>query len=165
MNLPSEEIRFAKNATIMADAIYTGVDKLFKQGYQVVNPNLVKFASEIIKAYDQHELIRGFIKNSHQECWDKIKVRDEEYFINNVSSIFSHLPMDMVMLFKDLFLTKDANGKNVVESDIKNSIWGLLDAMIKISIKYILKQRLSGVQVYDDVDLVHHGAVWNVAIK
>lgn len=164
MNQPSEELRFAKNAIIMADAIHTGVQKLYDEGYRDVHPSMVEFARELIRQIEPHELIHGFIKNSHAECWDKIKERDEEFFINNVGKIFHHLPTDTVVLFHNLFMTKNDKNENVVSQDLKNSIWGLLDAMIKISIKYIAKHRKLQVDFYTEVDLLRHSTMWNVVI-
>lgn len=177
MELPEEE-RFSKNVVIMAQAINASIQELYAAGYQTVNPLLVQVASTIISGYPKHELIQGFIENSHELCWDNIKKRDENYFVNNASDVFKYLPMDKVNLFKDLFLTNDENGKSVVSLDLKESIWKLFDAMIKISIKYIHTQRGPCTQVIGDktspaykrsffpeVQLENHAKKWGITLN
>jgi hypothetical protein len=165
-NLPSEEIRFAKNATVIGQAINTCVNKLQQQGYKTVDPMILTIGLSIIESQgknDPHAMIKLFIKNSHESCWDKIKERDEHYFVHNVSKIFSALPPDTVNIFKDLFLTVDNNGVSVISQKLKDEIWGLLDAMIKISIKYINKHRHNS-NDYENVKLEHHAKVWTVVL-
>lgn len=175
--LPSEEIRFSKNTNIMATAVLDAIQQLHDQGYQTVNPMLIRLASTVMSGFDKHYLIQGFIENSHRECWDMIKKRDEDYFKEHVSEVFQYLPMDKVNLFKDLFDQKDAQGKSVVPDSLKNQIWDLFDSMIKICIKYVHKQRSpyscstdSGVvneykcEFFEDVDIPYHSAQWKVKL-
>lgn len=163
MERPPEEERFVKNVQIMAEAIYAGVNKLYKQGYKIIDPSLVLFAAEMIKTYDSHETIQNFIIHSHAECWDKIKARDETFFINNIAIIFQKLPMDTVSLFKSLFLTVDESGKSVVSEGLKNNIWELFDAMVRISIKYVYKYR-DNIPEFKNIDVERHIEVWQVKI-
>lgn len=87
--------------------------------------------------------------------------------------------MDKVNLFKDLFTTKDKNGKNVISDQFKEQIWKLFDAMIKISIKYIHRQRnpyshkndegeligAYGAEFMDEVDINYHATVWELKLE
>jgi len=178
MSAAPEEERFAKNAVIMAQAIHESVRKLYNAGYKTVDPSLVAFAAAVISTFEKHFLIQGFIENSHNTCWDCIKRRDENFFVENASEIFKYLPIDKVNLFKDLFLTKDANGNSVVPDSLKNQLWDLFDAMVKISIKYIHKNRtpyyyqdnnnivFNGYKssFFDEVDINHHASVWGVKL-
>lgn len=176
--LPPEEERFSSNTNKLGEAIKLCINKLFSLGYQTVNPALVELAVSAIANYDKHVLIQGFIKNSHQECWDKIKVRDEQYFVDNASKVFSDLPAGEVNLFKDLFTTKDKHGHSVIEQNLKDKIWNLFDTLIKISIKYVHKRRdpyiadVKGVSTnaysksfFDDVNVSHHANNWKVMLE
>lgn len=178
MSVAPEEERFAKNATIMAQAVHESVQKLYNAGYKTIDPTLVALAVTVITAFDKHYLIQGFIENSHEKCWDSIKTRNELFFVKNASEIFKYLPMDKVNLFKDLFLTKDSQDNSVVSQSLKNQLWDLFDAMIKISIKYIHKNRSPysyptsnemvntyGAQFFEEVDLNHHAGVWGVKLE
>lgn len=178
MSVAPEEERFAKNTTIMAQAVHESITKLFDAGYKTVDPMLVQMAVIVISGFDKHYLIQGFIENSHEKCWDGIKKRDEVFFVDNAKHIFKYLPMDKVDLFKDLFFTKDVNGNNVISQSLKDQLWGLFDAMIKISIKYIHRQRSPysyqtengmvntyGAQFFEEVDLQRHASVWNVKLE
>lgn len=166
-NLPSEEVRFANNATIMGHAISNGVNTLNNAGYKTIEPIKMLFAVSLIESHgkdDPHNLINLFILNSHEVCWDKIKERDEKFFLENVNKIFSVLPAESINLFKDLFLTVDKNGKNVISQQLKDEIWGLFDAMIKISIKYIAKQQIQNPEKYAAVNLQKHAKTWEVKL-
>lgn len=178
MNTAPEEERFAKNTTIMAQAVQECIQKLYNAGYKTVNPDLVALAVTVISSFDKHYLIQGFIDNSYKQCWDSIKERDETFFVENASDIFKYLPMDKVNLFKDLFTTKDAQGHSVISQSLKNQLWDLFDAMVKISIKYIHKNRgpysyitpegiMNAYQssFYDEVDVMHHANKWSVKLE
>ena len=137
MSQPPEEDRFSRNATIMAQAVQEGVQNLYDAGYQTVSPVIVSVVAAVISSFDKKVLIEGFIDNSYRQCWEKIRLRDEVFFVENASQVFQYLPVDKVNLFKDLFTTKDKNGNSVVPEDIKDQVWNLFDSMIKISIKYV----------------------------
>lgn len=175
MQLAPEEERFYKNICVMGEAIHECVSTLYKKGYKTVDPKIISMALEIMSVFDKHFLIRGFIENSHSKCWDYVKKRDEVYFVQNSSDIFKYLPMDKINLFKDLFLTKDEQGVSVVPQALKDQIWSILDAMIKISIKYVHKHRIpynnpSGERGYNnpgfypDLDLEWHKTNWGVVL-
>ena len=178
MSLAPEHERFAKNTTIMAQAIYEGVKRLSEAGYKTVDLKTLEFAIAVISAFDKHHLIRGFIESSHSKCWDNIKKRDEQFFIQNAGDIFKYLPTEKINLFKDLFLTKDSAGKSVVSQSLKEQLWSLFDAMVKISIKYVHNGRSPysystsdgisnayGESFFDEVDIGHHANVWNVRLE
>lgn len=178
MSIAPEEERFAKNTTIMAQAIYESVQKLYNAGYKTVDPEIVAFAANVIAAFDKHFLIQGFIQNSHTKCWDSVKRRDEKFFVENAGEIFQYLPANKVDLFKDLFLTRDPQGNSVVSQSLKDQLWGLFDAMIKISIKYVHKQRnpysyqtsegmfnAYGSSFFDEVDIITHANTWSIKLE
>lgn len=178
MSTAPEEERFAKNTTILAQAVHEGIKRLYEAGYKTIDPNLVELAVTVISTFDKHYLIQGFIESSHEKCWDNIKRRDEIFFVQNASDIFKYLPMDQVNLFKDLFNTKDANGNSVVSQSLKDQLWDLFDAMIKISIKYIHNNRAPysystsdgprnayGSSFFDEVNIAHHAGVWKVNLE
>lgn len=172
-----EHERFAANTKTLLQAIHDGVRKLSNEGHRTADPMLVQFAIGIVGSYDKHRLISGFIRNSHQVCWDHIFSREEAFFVENAQSIFKDLPMDKVDLFRDLFTTKDASGKNVMSQQFKNDIWAILGAMVKISIKYVHKgrepysylnngtmQNAYSREFFNDVDIGHHSNLWGVKL-
>jgi hypothetical protein len=178
MSIAPEEERFAKNTIIMAQAVHESIQRLYNAGYKTVDPNIVALAVTVISAFDKHYLIQGFIENSHDKCWDGIRGRNEIFFVENASDIFKYLPMDKVNLFKDLFLTRDPNGNSVISKSLKDQLWDLFDAMIKISIKYIHRGRnpysystpqgtinTYGSMFFDEVDVHHHASVWGVKLE
>lgn len=165
--LPPEEVRFKNNAVIMTKALHTGLNKLKQEGYDV-DVGIIAMASALIEGFQPQVLINGFITNAHL-FWDKIHERNDDFFIHNASSIFEYLPTDSVNVFKDLYLTKNAKGESVISKKLKDEIWDLFDAMIKISIKYIHKHRkmVNGVytqEFFQVVPLDHHINVWKVKL-
>lgn len=173
MSDASESKRFSDNMEILIDAVHDCVTKLHSEGYKTINPIFVLLAKGVIGSYDKDHLIRGFIRNSHNKCWDNIKNRDEIFFSENSGEIFKELPMDKVNLFKDLFTTKDRNGASVVSDALKNEIWVIISAMVKISIKYVHKgrqpysigdEKLYGVDFFSEVDVNYHSTVWGLKL-
>lgn len=173
-----EEERFAKNANILAQAIHESLTKLYNSGHKTIDPTIVQMAAALISAFDKHYLIQGFIQNSHDKCWLYIKDKNEEFFLKNSSEIFKYLPMDRVNLFVDLFTTRDKNGIFIISDDLKDEIWGLLQAMVKIAIKYIHRMRSPkciiqnnvqnntyDAQFFDEVDLEKHAKSWNINLE
>lgn len=178
MSIIPEEERFYKNTIVMAHAIYESVKKLNDAGYKTIQPDLIDFAIRVISAFDKHYLIQGFIINSHEKCWDSILKRDEDFFVTNASDIFKYLPMDKVNLFKDLFLTKNKNGESVVPVGLKEDLWILFDAMVKISIKYIHKNRdphsyskddniinAYGSDFFEEINIDYHANNWKIKLE
>ena len=170
---PDEE-RFAANANILGKAILQAITELYNKGYQTVPPLLVQIAVGVIASYDKHQLIQGFIENSHAKCWDSIRERDEEFFVENVGTVFRYLPTQQVDLFKDLYMTRDKDGKPVITDMLKTQIWNLFDSMIKISIKYIHNQRgpyadANGqhykCDFYEDIDIRTHAEKWRLTLN
>ena len=173
-----EEERFADTAVQLSKAIHHNITTLYNLGYKTIDPNIVLMISNGIMLFDKHQLIHGFITNSHSQCWEKIKDRDENFFVENANDIFKYIPAGEINLFKDLFTTKDSNGVDIIDQDIKNQIWKLFDAMIKISIKYIHKHRAPFSQkgngniqcfyernFFDDVDIKNHSHKWSVTLE
>ena len=177
-SIKPEEERFADATVQLSKAIHYHVTNLFNLGYKTVEPKTVLMISQAIEFFNKHQLIAGFITNSHLKCWDKIKERDENFFIENANDIFQYLPSGEVNMFKDLFTTKDKNGVDIIDNDSKLQIWRLFDNMVKVSIKYIHKHRSPFSQkendkitcfyersFFDDVDIKKHSALWNVTLE
>ena len=177
MQAPPEEERFQKNAVVLCNLVQKCVQDLNKAGYNSISPLAVSMATTLVGSFDKNYLIQGFIDNSHKECWDQIKKHDEEFFTKNAGEIFKMLPTERVNLFKDLFLTRTPNGQPVVPQNSKDQMWDLFDALVKIAIKYIHRNRqpysrdYNGELVhayhasfYDEVDLSHHADVWKVKL-
>lgn len=178
--IPEEQERFASNAVQMAHLLKDIIDKLWASGYRKVNPAIVEIAAGLLGQFDKHTLIQGFITNSHAECWDYIKERNEDFFLNNAGQIFQYLPMDHVSIFKELFQAVDANGKSIIEPELREQLWDLFAAKVKICIKYIHKHRAPyscesgagnvgivnayGKSFFDEVDLAKHAATWGVQL-
>src|SRR5258708_32002548 len=163
-NIPPEEERFRQNSINMAKAIHYGVDKLFKKGYKNVDPTMIAMVIVLLQQdkLNTHDLIKGFIKKSHKECWDKIKERDEKFFIINASNIFDFLPSSNISIFKDLYQTVDDNGNNIISQSLKDEIWIIFDALIKVSIKYIYKHK--SIEDFKNIDIDYHIQTWNIKI-
>jgi hypothetical protein len=146
--------------------------------------NMLNLAETMLSAANKGTIIQGFITNSHKKdstgkivemLWDHIKSHDEVFFIDNAHSIFAGLPVNQVNIFRDIFLTKNSQGEPVISKSLRDQIWGILEPMVKIAIKYIHRDRqpysveVKGTLVrryhaafFDDINLVHHAAVWKM---
>lgn len=175
--LPPEEERFHKNCIAMVSLVQHCVRELNKAGHSSINDLTLSMASTVISSFDHTYLIQGFIENSHVECWDQIKKRDEDFFLKNASSIFKQLPVEQINLFADLFRIKDVNGNSVIPQADKDKLWAIFDAMIKICIKYVHRNRapysklvdsattnLYHNSFFDEVDVNYHATNWGLKL-
>lgn len=162
--VPAEE-RFHTNIVGFGNLAFQLISDANAAGFKTINPKLVELACTIINRYNNIEIIDNFIYFSHpseikqyeltknggaqatitlnalsmENHWDKIYVRNENYFIEHANKIFSKLPMNNVNLFKDLFELKDSNGNQVINENDRNLIWDYFDSFVNISIKYAIK--------------------------
>ena len=164
-NRPPEEERFMKNTIQLVKAVHHGVEKLYNEGYQNVNPTLLAMGIVILSSDDinKHAFIKQFIEKSHEKCWDKIKDKDEEFFIKNIDNLFD-LSENNINMIKSLYSTKDSQGRSIIAQSFKDDIWLLLGAMIKCAIQYVYKRQQKDVNTFKNVKINHHIKVWNVKI-
>jgi hypothetical protein len=158
-----EEERFSLVTANMIDAIQYGVSSLHKKNLTTIDPNNITFVGEFIKTLDKHFLIQEFIKKSHMH-WNKIKDRDESFFITHASEVFSFLPNTYIAMFTDLFTAVDKEGKKVIKQNLKDDIWDIFDAMVKISIRYTHKKRISEVDFIQNLDVQTHATTWKLQL-
>lgn len=171
--LPTESERFSNNVRAAIEIIQDCLSELYSLDPQnSVNPLLVKLAAAFLKTYDNDALITGFIRNSHQ-FWDKIKIRDEAFFSENAGEVFKELPMDKVNVFKQVFTARKATGELVIKQVVRDQIWSLFEGMVRISIKYVHKNRdpytsegepCYGREFLKDVDVERHSGNWNLKL-
>lgn len=159
-----EEERFSLVALNMADAIHYGISKLYKEKLTTINPDDFIFIKACIQTLDKDYLIQGFIEKSHIH-WDKIKERNELFFIEHASSIFGFLPAPYLSMFTDLFTAVDSQGNTIVTKNLKDDIWRIFDAMVKISIKYTHKNRIiKGDSFLKEVNIEAHVITWDLTL-
>ena len=139
---PSEEERFITNVLDLTDLVHELATICWDAGRKDINPNLILMAEGYLENYDPVNLIEIFIKHSHPH-WEKIRVRDEIFFVENAHVIFQHLPVDSsnINAFKVFFTAKDKNGEYIIDQADRDAIWNNFDSLVKICIKYIHKVR------------------------
>lgn len=136
-----EEIRFSRNVGGLAEDVHGIVSKFHQQGYPIINPVLIEFASRLIEKLDKETLINGFIKFSHMH-WGEIKKRKREFFLDHARGIFAGLPLNNIDAFKMLFELKKEDGSHLVCGDDEETLWLYFESLVKVSIKYIHRKRM-----------------------
>jgi len=140
-------------------------------------PGNVKIVKDFIMSKDPIYLIDTFIKNS-EEYWEKIKQSEDDYFINNSSTIFGEYANDSQLNALKVIFGKDVNGKSLVDDGTKNCLREYLFSLIKISIVHIFESRSPTVEKldgkvkiiyknkekYKTLDIVKHAKIWNVKL-
>jgi hypothetical protein len=178
-NVPPEQERFKKNCEYLLSVVEEGLSELRDRGYKVLDNGTLLLAKEVVSLTDPHLLIQGFLKETHATCWEMIRIKNEKFFVDNKDSIFGDLPVDNVNILRDLFITKDERGRNIVQDGFKEQIWTLLHSLVKIAIKYIHKHRdptcrkqVDGRIVeeynysfFDMVDIQKHARNWGVNLE
>lgn len=187
-NIPPSEERFHANIVKMTGLIRRIVVEANKAGYNGVTPFIVDFAEKYLQdKYNKKDLIEGFITSSHpplknQEAldhtvWDKILVRDEEFFREKSFDIFKNLPIDAVTAFKKLSTyCHPGTGQSIISAEERQEIISYFHAFVKISIKYIHAGRRpyitpEGKYYYKNpdfmkgVDVLRHAKKWEVELE
>lgn len=139
---PPEEVRFMTNVLDLTDLVHELATICWDAGRKDINPSLIAIAENFLESYDPNELIDVFIRHSYM-YWDKIRIRNEDFFISNAHVIFQHLPVDTsnINAFKVFFEAKTDQGVPIIIEDDRNAIWNIFDSLVKICIKYIHKVR------------------------
>lgn len=142
MQTPSEEERFSANVGGVTNFVQSKLEKLWKNGIQDINPFYIQLAHVYLINLDKKFLIETFIEHSHN-YWEKIRLQEESFFVENCSEIFGKLPVDKgnIDAFKLLFSKKDEKGNFVITPDDKATIWEFFGSFVKICIKYIHRIR------------------------
>lgn len=138
--LTTEEERFSQTIEELIKLVQDLTIEVTKKGYKIVDPQVIGVAVSVIKIVPASRLFEVFIRRSH-EHWEKIRVKNKDFFIDEAHNMFSDLPGGHVSAFKDLVSIRDKDNNSVVPAEDIDALFEFFHAMIKISIKYIHKQR------------------------
>lgn len=164
-NIKPEEERFYDNLEILINCIeYNFKNISAKTGINISAVNMIPAVKTFLPTFSKNYIIEMFIDKSHQKCWNIINERNEEYFLNNASTLLSFIPSNNVNVFKDLFLAKNEDGEFILTDKDKETIYNLLDILIKISIKYVYRMRKTNPNFMPNVALEHHIQKWKVRV-
>jgi hypothetical protein len=152
MTTPNSIERFFFNAKSLFSFILELVENAHNDGYDIIHPSLIKFAGIVLFNLDKSIFIKKFIEKSYQH-WDKIYVRDIDFFMNSAAEIFLNLPLEKVNAFKDLFLIKTEDGELYITDDDKDALWDYFESLVRISIAYILEDKSRNI-INADIDLL-----------
>jgi len=105
----------------------------------------VKAATVFLENYDEERLMERMIEKTSPH-WNKIIVKDENFFLKESDKIFGELPIS-IDLFSSLF------SKDFLSRDEKNKIWSYFHTFVKLACQYIHYMR-GPVAIYDGNRLV-----------
>ena len=131
------KIMLGKLVNLMMELIGVCYDRKLTE----ISPELVEWVRDnYVENYDLNNMMNNFIKYTRLH-WDRILVKDEQYFITDAIKIFGDIPSDQVNITKILFESKDKDGKSIISQKDKDTIWEMVTVMVKISIVHIHKCR------------------------
>jgi len=184
---PSPEERFHTNVVGLGELLYDIVREVNNKGYQIITPQVIELAVRVLEKLDHTTVIHTFINKSHEKegntdlkehCWEKIRVRDRTFFLQNAGKIFSDLPMSRVNAFSQMFSLKDTDGNFVVSKEDEEEIWEYFESLVKIAIKYIHEKRQPILirheseeirryenTFFEEVDLSFHAKSWGIELE
>lgn len=157
--LDPEEIRFKRNVLALCETVRHCHSQL-KAGGKTGLPEMeMGIAISVLSALEPKILLDKFIDKSYGETgetWKKVKEQDAKYFIDNSGVLFGSLPISSGNLLKDVFES------DIVASTEIDKIWTSLRNMVKICIKYVIRERNVKKEFMPKVDVVRHQAVWEM---
>ena len=148
MSVVSEEQRFSQTVKVLSEAIVYSVGKIYEKvpaeatEKGIVAPGTAQMIAMVVSGLDPKTQIETFIKHT-SKYWEQIRKKDREFFLVNAGKIF--IPLQVInvkmSIFMDIVTLRDPAGEPVIHSDIEDQIWELFHSMVKISLKYIHRQR------------------------
>lgn len=140
MSNPDSKERFTLNTESLFGLIEELVTSANKQGYNTIEPSLIRFVSTVFKTLDKDYVLKRFISKSHK-YWDVIRNRDETFLINNAFTVFEGLTVENINAFKNLLELADEDGEKYICDDDKDVIWEHFESLVKISLSYLKEDR------------------------
>jgi len=144
-----------------------------QNGYKInIDPNLCNIAVKILENVQASKIVDGFIERSFN-YWDKLKEKDEEFLLLNSNVLFGELDQNVISAFASMMKAKDPNGKSYVPDETKESVWKIIHAMIKGSIKYVHESRCAKeidgkmkytVEFFPKIRISEQVKNWNITI-
>lgn len=139
---PSEEVRFMANVLDLTALVHELTTKCWNAGKKDISPQMISLGGNYLKDLDKTKLIRTFINHSH-DYWEKIRLHEEIFFIENAHVVFQQLPIDSknINAFKLFFTATDKDGKDIIPKGDRDAIWEIFESLVKICIKYVHRVR------------------------
>lgn len=133
----SFEQKFHSNVVNLCKVIRTSVMEAKEAGISIIDPLMLGFGISYIEQMSPKSLIETFIRQSFPH-WEKIRSRDEKFFLEHASSLFNLGQFDVGKVFRMMMTSSYPDGVMVVPSGTRDFIWRLLTGMVKLSIKYAI---------------------------
>lgn len=105
-----------------------------------VQPYIIDIARGVVSGMDPHKVINTFLTRSFPH-WDKIKVRDVEFFKAATPILFDGAPKEHVDAFVALYDAVKPDGSKLFDEAREAEYFAFFEAMIRQCICYIHQQR------------------------
>lgn len=131
---------FNVNVVKLCETIGSIIEPLYLSKQTTIDPEMFKTLANMIPAYKllimfdrskEFEIILKYITNTHMH-WDKIKNRDEKFFIDNMLDIFRDMPIEVDFTAFKMLVTN-----NLLSADDKNDIWDYFYALTYAGIAFL----------------------------
>ena len=149
--------------------------EIIPEDYTGINWNLINLGKKYVESWthkEKIETLESFIKRSEKYWSEQIKNREESFFIDHSTDIFSYFGKE-VNVFKKMFLDED-----VLTSEDKEIMWDYVDSFVRQSIKYIHERRIPKSVLHEnkyqqaysrefmkEIKLSKHSMLWGVELK
>jgi hypothetical protein len=174
----SHEERLSDNIVGLVQLCRDIVADANAMGYHSIDPTMLDVGAKILSKLDKKDIINRFISTS-SPYWEQIRLKDEDFFKRNMSSIFEGLPAGHINSISKLFSAVDSTtGQPIIGEEDREGVWEFLISMVKICIKYIHQNRqpiLYNVdgnlkpfyksEFYMEVPLEKHASRYNVKLQ
>lgn len=159
MSEPDSKERFVLNTESLFGLVEDLIQNAYNNGYKTIEPSMIRFVNTLFRTMDSDYIIQRFISRSRKH-WEKIKNRDESFFIENASSVFEGLSLENINAFKNLFeLTKEDEQEPYVVDEDREAIWDHFQSLVKISLSYLKENPNAnkwGIHVEKELEIWKH---------
>jgi hypothetical protein len=139
--IPPEEERFIHNLICFVN-FFKRKQKQFDDKYRV-SPILMDLVIAYLPNVNKIESINDFINHTHKKMWDHVKARNSEFVdFKQIMPEIKDVPVvSPEMIIKNIEMMHHVFNKGFYTKEEEKEIWTSIDIIIKIAIKYVLKNR------------------------
>ncbi len=143
-SIPPPGERFKLTLISLASMMSREIENARHKGIDTIPKGIINLGIELIKNTEGDIIIGGFVTrsfgktpNGYNNYWDKIKLKDQNFFMNgnNSSLLFGELSSAIVDGFIKLVKEK------YISEQMMNNVWQHLHAMVKMSISFVYFER------------------------
>jgi hypothetical protein len=162
-NMPlSVADRFKAVLIQTSNLLFNEIIRLSQEGEIQIDLDEIELIITTIETLKSELIIEKHLEKCSLEIWKEIVNRNEQFFHNNLRSLFS-LEDEQIKQISHLFSGKK-NEELLIPSSIRDQIWNNIGALVRLSILFLHEKRkpslYNGQKAYSNPTYLQHLDIW-----